>query len=64
MYDFLYFDKPTVNTCTIERYPQLKMADLYLTRDGAANKIHKADEEIKVRTKSYVEPVKIQKKEG
>jgi hypothetical protein len=40
------------------------MAELYHTKDGTVNKIHKTDEEIKMRTKSYVEPVKIQKKEG
>jgi hypothetical protein len=64
VYDFLYFDKPTVNTCTIEKYPQLKMARLYHGATGKINRDHKAEEEIKVKTKSYVEPVKIQQKKG
>lgn len=64
VYDFLYFDKPTVLTCVVEKYPQLKMADLYHTTSGDPSKIHIHEEEIKVRTKSYLEPVKIEHKQG
>ena len=64
VYDFLYFDKPTVSPSVVEKYPQLKMANLFSTSTGEVSKIHIHAEEIKVRTKSYLEPVKIEHKQG
>ena len=63
VYDFLYFDKPSTGGCMIEKFPQLKMANLY---DCGGNEVShlKVTGEIKMKTKSIVEPVRIKEEEN
>lgn len=63
VYEFLFFDKPFTTGCMIEKYPQLKIAALY---DCFGNKIDLSEEklEIKMKTKSIVEAVKVDNNGG
>lgn len=58
VYDFLFFDKPFTTGCMIEKYPQLKIASLY-DCFGHAVDLREDNLEIKMKTKSIVEAVRV-----
>lgn len=59
VYDFLFFDKPFTNGCMIEKYPQLKISSLYDCFGNAVRR-NEDQQEIRMKTKSIVEAVKVE----